>query len=767
MIYLLALASLCWIWVRHQVGVQDRALAIGVSFALANLLLLLLANWLFEVRWVLLSAAVPAACLYRWGERVPALEQGLSRAQWVVMAGLTLLVFGYTNLCQNLWLDDDYWIHVALQGLLARDGLPVLHPFFAEITMSGHYGRDLLIATISRLSGASLFSVSFWHITACQLSSLWLVFGMFRRACSPWTGVLAAGLVFFGIHAGGRAGLLDTYQNNNSLVHLVFLALIYLVVLVFERGSAARVVTCAVGLGVYGIIYETHFGLLGLVVLALLLTTRRFEFAWLGVLALLVCSVQGGPLTKLIQDRLYPDERVLTPGELNQHQVVRLTFPKKELFQIQLARGGYQRLSCAYLCLPDLGPVTRIAPGTPYRPLWSWDVLKIHWLATLLAPLSFWLLWRGRHERPAAAVLGSVFWGLGLTAFLVPGLVHFGPIYEFEYFRWQFAAGLGFAAALAPAFFIGCQPCSRSTRVGLALALLLSTSLAVPGVFIPRALDEWNTSGEWVDPIKPRSTRDWILSHSDNLAGFNYFDLLAASELRRFSRPGERLLVNAPAERPFDIQFESTLAWLSGIRSVGHSLPWADEPVGTPPFHRSAPARVFWRFPSFQLLAQLRVNWVLVRAFGTGANEVRRWLDETDVSGRSALKWRDGDYRLYRVDTAGLERFTQVAAEKSPVLFPGVAEAPTLKGIKAGELVDWKELAGVDPRGLVWAWGFLETGAAADRVDLHEVVSWSGGPSALVTPPSAGSYELVFFQVVGHQLLPTGQVLQVVVEERR
>ena len=747
--------AFCWLLVRRSLAERSPLLAVSLTYSLASLLLLALANTSTDRPAVALTLLLFGGALW-WRQTPPSMTwPEFSRVGWAVLVVACGAVFVYTCLCQNLFLDDDFWIHYPLQGLLESNGLPVLHPFFSEIKMNGHYGRDLLVATAARLLETSLFHSQFWQTVLIQLSCFLTIVGLvYRSSRCELSAVLTPLFIFFGINVGGRGGMLDCFQNNNALAYLITVSLLHLFYLVYEAPSLSRVLTSGLALGTFALVYETHFGLLGLTLLAALLVTRRKEFAVIGALALVLAAVQGGPITGLVKQRLQPSQRVWTPGELNQHQIIKVTFPKKEIFEIQLAHGNYQRRSLVYDLLPDLGALSTISPGTPYRPIWSWDVLMIHWLATVLAPCSLFIIAR---KRPADPV-GLGFWLFGATAYLTPALVHFGPIYEFEYFRWQFAAGFGFAGALgiAAGSFLENKSIPAKT-LGVSFLVLLNIVPCL-SVFFPRLVSTAVAKGTFHDAYWPRSEPDFVLSNKKDLGEFDYFDLLVAYELKSQRKPGHRLLVNAPWAVPEDIHYESTLTAISGVRSVGHSLPWPQEPVGTPPFHRSAPNRVFWVCPSLELLGQLDADWIFLRPGPEPVTSLRAWLNK-----HCQPHWQNGDYRLfYHNKRGGLAPLAGVSSQPS-TLDPPKILGPMGTTWRTSELFTF----GLQEDGRLWAWAFVKRGQSLESVDLHEVVTWRSGPCAGVTPSVSGDFDLHFFEVKDGVLHPTAQRIACQVIERQ
>ncbi len=209
--------------------------------------------------------------------------------------------------------------------------------------------------------------------------------------------------------------------------------------------------------------------------------------------------------------------------------------------------------------------------------------------------------------------VGLSYLAFGLIAYLVPALVDFGPIYEFEYFRWEFAAGFGFATALGVT--LGrVQGKARWPRVtGLVLlGLTLFNLYPFFALRPPMVMTDW-----WFRQYQPRmllplTSERWLRTH-DIALGFYQADREAARYLREHSSPGQRALMSFPTHGKFSILCESTFVGLSGVRMVGHSLPLSTEIVGTPPFHMSAPARTFWSSRDPALLSHLGVEWLYLR----------------------------------------------------------------------------------------------------------------------------------------------------------
>lgn len=750
-------ASLCfflWNFVRRALQVDCGLSALGLTFTLTTLLALEFASASADNAFSLVLLLLAGFALRKRCEASPLVWPKLHPkvAQGAGLLGLCM--FAYLNMCQNQSPDDDFWIHFPLQGQLMTESPPPVHPFFPEIVMNGHFGRDLLIATLSHHLGIGITASSFWLTTLAHLSSYAILIGLvYRGSKSELATVLATLFVFFGMNVGGRGGLLDCWNNNNPLVYLIALSVFSLVHLVYQRSTTVRVVTAGMVLGSLAALYETHFGILGLVLLIGAVVTRRTALAAVGIVALLFACLHGGPIAKLIERRLAPPNEVhLSKGEIAQHQVVELTFPKRELFQIQLASGDYQRRSLVYKLAPNLGAISAISPENVYRPIWSWDVLKIHWLVTFAAPWTlFALLFRFRDP------VGLGFWLFGLVAFMTPAVVSFGPVFEYEYYRWQFAAAFGFAGAfgIAAGRFLEKQPQPFLKRALWALFFLNLAPWII--IFPQRALRSAYADGQLLDPFVCRSEADWILSRSSQLAGFNSTDLAAAKFVREYTKSSQKLFSNGPSAGPLDIHFESTFSGISGRGFVGNSVPWPQEPVGTPPFHRSAPARVFWEIPSVELLDQMGVDIIYFRpgAESEQKNHVREWLEV-----HCEKLWSEGDHALFRHRST--DRPSVVKEASTSVTIPS---GPTLRDLPSKGIVNelYRFILPTEKETL-WAWAFVKPGETTPE-DFREVVTSRGGPSGIQTPPIVGEYELLFFRLEKGVLVPTTARVPFSVEE--
>jgi hypothetical protein len=646
----LALGYLC---ARHWLGRTGWPSVLGESAALAIVLTVIGVNGVYRQigtatyqGWNGLEIAVAVtllvqllAILLLWWRARPQPQPADSAqvmprvASWLLLA-LSALVLFYTNAQQIANPDDDYWIHAPLQGLMRHGNFPPFNPFFSDIAMNGHYGRNLGIVTFSLLSGSDVFMSQHLMTSGIQVITLWLFFAAFTRSSGRWqAGMLATVFVFFGINAGGRGGLIDTMQNNNAFVHLYLALLLSLMVSVWKDEKVAAALLGGLTLGGYAIVYETHFGLVFLTVLSLtpifwwrkaISKKAALLAAAVLLLSLPLAFTQGGPLTDLLerkqQGREHSQAEQLSKGMQNQAQVVKITFPKKELFQILLETGEYQRVAHIYTLDTPLRRLHTPTVERGYAYIWSWDVLKIHFLPLYLFPLSLVVLWRRK------SLAGHFIGAFGVISFLTPALVNFGPIYESEYYRWEFAAALGFSGALGLALAALVEPAEGDAAPFGWVPPILTVSRQGGKLFLVGALTLLNSwaclsfvgarlaqaaAGTPKDWLVFPSTQRWLAQHQ--VLDFDSLDYQAAAWLSQQVQPGDRLLTNFRQENNFSILFESTLTGLTGARCVGHALPLEDEKIGTTPFRQAPAAVAFWQTYLPDPLSQLKADWIFYR----------------------------------------------------------------------------------------------------------------------------------------------------------
>ncbi|MGE0490636.1 MAG: hypothetical protein AB7S38_15635 [Vulcanimicrobiota bacterium] len=579
------------------------------------------------------------------GRLEPGELEGLDSASWIGLFLGVMVVALSSNWGQFTHVDDDFWLHAPLQAHMLAGDFPPRNPYFPELTLRGHYGRDLLVVSVAYLARVTPWFSQMVVTTVTQVLSLLIYFVTFWRFTgSRSQAVLATGFIYLGVNAGYKFGLLEFYQNNTCPVYLVLGLLCYLILLAWQSERLGVAVACGLVLGVYPIVYETHFGLfiLGLVGVNVCLLDRKL--ARLSLVALLVAMLfsltQGGAFTNLAARALGAGPtQPMDQAIQNQSQSVSIHFPKRPFLHLKIAVGEGQQVSSAYRFRPpriffewfDHQP-ERSDPN--YLPLWSWVVLKIHWLALYLAPLTFLELMRTRHRT------GLLFWWFGAFAFLVPGAFDFGPVHEAEYFRWQFAASFGLAAALGMALVTAAvrlagdpelrltseegrfQLEGRTRILGWLPVLLLVWLNTQPGRhFVGQLPERLRTEGGWLRVARlGLSERDWLVRHREALR-FGPADFEASEWLRGKCEPNQRVLVNFNEGDPWAIHFESALAGRTGLWCVGHALPLDSDAIGLPPFRMQPEARALLTEPTLERCRQLDLDWIYLRV-GVNADQV-------------------------------------------------------------------------------------------------------------------------------------------------
>ncbi len=548
---------------------------------------------------------------------------GLSPWQWGVFMTLLSMANFVMRVREGVGPEDDYWIHFPLIALLNRGEFPPPNPFFYDLSLHGHFGRDYLIAVLGWYAGGgeSLLSAQWVFNHLLLISTFFLSFGLGHRAYGVSGGFLTSTFLFFGISVGSRVGLMDTYDNNNLLVYC--LLLLFVAIETRVQRHWASDVFLAFALGIYGIIYETHMLLFLMVLWCGPFLWARAEEGWswrvlirplaLSLGSLAFCALLGGPIQDLTLRALGVRQVEVDHAATYQAQRVEITFPKQKLFQILVGPESYRRLSYVYQ-----GRMFESLHSRPsnsgeeaksdflYVYIWSKDVLLMHWMALYLGfPAGLWLLRRRQPE-------GSCLWLFALFSFLVPGLVDFGPVHEREYFRWEFAAGFGFAGALAillaERWREGQSRWWKVAVVVLAILTTLGGERKINRTFIE--IEKMNPAQrERATSIWYPSPRDWFLG-SQELA--MDAELLEASlALRKLSQPQDRMLTDLDARGHWEIFQESTVCGLAGLRSVGHSSPppWMQD--GIAPFFRTAAWNAFWQTGDPRILPSLRARWIL------------------------------------------------------------------------------------------------------------------------------------------------------------
>lgn len=773
----LATQVLLWIWlfgagflvVRRVLKTADPWLLVGASVPVSLLCVLGLFFPLARILghpkgWILgslmLFVATMVLVVKRRSGKFEDLEPfGFSPFQWACFMTLLTAANLVMHTREVVGPASDYWIHFPLISLLNRGEFPPPNPFFDDLTLHGHFGRDYLVAIIGWYAGdgIDLLKTIWTYYHVLSVSAFFLAFGLGRRVAGTAGGFLMSTFLFFGISVGSRVGMMDTYDNNNLLVYCLILLFVAFETTV-DNGLPGDIFL-GLSLGVYGIIYETHLILFLMTVwfgpLLWRHTGKLHPRAWLRPLmlsmgALVIAACLGGPLQDLALRAAGLREGKVDHAAYYQAQRVQLKFPKEHLFQIMVGPETYRRLSYVYQGKAFEGLQRNSgAAGMSarsdfhYAYIFSPDVLLMHWLALYLGlPAGLWLLRRRCPE-------GQALWVFGVVSFLVPAFFDFGPVHEREYFRWEFAAGFGCAGALAAMLSLLWQKDGRKWKtLVVVLALLVTlggerrinrTMLEIesmPAYKRERALKPWYPS-----------PRDWILNSPELRMTDDMLE--AALKLRFRSSPQDRMLTDIDVRKHWDIHQEATVAALAGLRSVGHVSPPPWMPDGNAPFFRTAGWTAFWQTGDTRILPFLNSSWLYsVHPDKARMLEDKPELTRVDEFGEVSL-WRyEGSLQPSSEQPPPGARVVKIERVSNRELLSEVAQPMrlTLENAPSQEFdlgVEWIPVSGTN------------AGGAIEPLTIR----CEGGKESylhyLVAPLVEGSYRLAF-TINGHPIERVG-----------
>lgn len=735
---------------RRALGLSRWMEAVPIGLALGQALLLLPSN--AALRWAgwsvwppFLAVFFAALVLLIWLLPGKACED-VGKAPAAVLL-LALASFVYAVLLQSQEIDDDYWIHAPIQGLLLKGDFPPRNPFFPDLLLNGHYGRDLLIVIWARLTGLTAYTTQFWVTALLQPLQIFVCYFAVLRGCgSRASGLAATFFLAIGVQVASRAGLWDTLQNNNPVAQLYLLLVFYLLLGCWSRLRQDRawawVVTLGAVLGGLAIVYETHFALCcaaSLVTVGRGLFTSRqpgrvlaASLVVVGLATALACT-QGGPFTELARQFTGQAQKQAHDASISsQSQQVEIHFPKKNLFCLRC--GTLTHLHVKTLPTGNwlYESYQMSDPGEGYLPLWSWAVLGQQSWPFFLSPLVFWVAWRRAHLASLWLVT------LGYVAFWVPLLVDFGPIFEAEYLRWEFAAGLGFAGALGAELGPWLQR-NHSRWQLAAVAALVWMCTANARHNAENLVRLLGLAAAERRPLVVLGAQDWLVSQV--YLDFTRGDWKAAQWLSAHSQLGQSVLLDTPQESSPQALFDSTIGCLTGLRLAGLRLPLGDDMVGIPPYRKRPAVRCYLRSGDPRYLDLDRPDWIFLRRSEATPSPEIIW---ESVAGR----------QIGRLEPLPV-RWPQSVRSEPPGSPPILGELP--QDLHAGQLVQlhWRH---PDSRRLV-----LVAQASGQKPDFEDAIVYPAGSTTgwWAAPYRRGRYDLLAFGWDATGFHPLGVVAQV------
>lgn len=595
----------------------------------------------------------------RTRERLFKFEVGLGESLIVGVGAISVWVA--TNASQMSLIDQDYWLHTPLQRFLLDGMFPPQNPYFLDLRLHGHYGRDLLIACYAAVSGWDTFRAQALLTSFSQALSLWVLYFTCRFHTQSWRQAsLITAFLFLGSNVSYRAGWIDEFVAHASLTHLHWTVLPLFLGFWWKKPDLKSSLWFGVVSGAHALVFTTTF-CTHLVVLFLLSFCAEFHdgsrrrslalvmarakpylksLVWVASVGVLVAIWQGGAVSHWLSGQ--PEA---TQATQNQSQSVEVRFPKSPFLGILKQENDGAR-SCIY----DKRPFDRLYRvlerrgaryDSLYVPIWSWDFLRLHWMTVYLAP------WTGVYLIRRRNYLGLYFWCFGLVSFLTPGLFDFGPVHEYDWLRWVFWTGFGFAAAFATMLGDWLDRAEGRSRIWKAVWVLILTgcnTLAGLSFLVFNTPQNVRIQGGLWNVLGYRlTTPQWLQRQGEFPIGREP-DLAAMDWLRMQGVSKKRILIHFDPPVPNSILFESTLAGRTGAYPIGHRLPTDLEPIGLPPSSLSPQALELLYGTSRAALRVVEPDWIYLC---TSNAELVRRLEELPevVSGYRTL----GEGGLMRV----------------------------------------------------------------------------------------------------------------------
>ncbi|CAN0431909.1 unnamed protein product, partial [Phaeothamnion confervicola] len=178
-----------WVLARRVYQTQVWYSVLGLSIALPCALFLeavnLLCHWIPVSQASYVVSTLMLLCALWLQRRLPTSPIVMPPKKvtlWLVT--FSSLIWVYTTVCQNTSPDDDYWIHTPIEARLAYakeanpGGITIPHPFFPDIQMSGHYGRDLLVAALSSYTHKDVYFTQVWLTSVLSLATFLILYGL-------------------------------------------------------------------------------------------------------------------------------------------------------------------------------------------------------------------------------------------------------------------------------------------------------------------------------------------------------------------------------------------------------------------------------------------------------------------------------------------------------------------------------------------------------------------------------------------------------------
>ncbi|MBQ7502901.1 hypothetical protein IJT93_09395 [bacterium] len=626
-------------------AILDNSLAKAMGLPIGLLFLTVIAH--FGSQWcsyglclaagiILLGAAALILPKPKVANTVPPFTYG----QQLLLLSLALVCIFYVHSTQLTRIASDFWFSYPLTRSLTNGNMPPVHPFFPWMDLNNrNYQWDLIAALSGVLNNDTLRAQWILELTLIVNGILLWAAAIRKISESPAAGALGALFAFVGVNVGGKVGLMDAFDNGDLLIFTSLAVILSLYGDIIQKAglhwpiSKKQILFTAICGGIFGNLCETYLLLVLICFMAgaFLIIRRRQSAARLILTASLACTAGTLLIMALLGSSANFTHRTVKNicglssdvptaavysepdrADAADEHVSRIKFPKKHFLSIRLGSDPYQRYSSSF----------NNAVFRHYRPLlddggysfiFSYRVLLMHWLPTWLAPLTLaWAVYR-------RSTGGYMFGLFALIAYFTPAIIDLGPIQEPQYFRWEFAAGLGFAilTALTAADLwdkiLGFKP---GFRRGLCITLsvifilcnlagaqrlvnnIIISAQCVPGV-ASQILFPWYPPAE-----------EWLLRSHD--LKLNNRDAELGRWLREHAgRENCRVLFAHRKNDHEQLLKCAAINGLAGTLSCEHAFNPAWLPIGTQPYLPNETGLAWQSCQDPAILAGSGVNWLI------------------------------------------------------------------------------------------------------------------------------------------------------------
>ena len=433
-----------------------------------------------------------------------------------------------------------------------------------------------------------------------QVAIILLIYFAARRYVRSYRqAMLGVLFVFVGVQ-GAKSGLLEVFKNNNTFAYLLLFLNVYLYFHALRRRDVGSKIVAIVTFAVYGIVYETHYGVLlasiaalPFIIAVLRRSVRPRYFTITGSIvagSLAIALVQGGLPTDLTRRYFLNsgDSKVVTQDMRGASQEVTVKFPKNGLYLTSWTGENYS--------------------------LFSTQLIREAGTFVAFLPLTACLMLFLRNY------LGIVISLFAILAILIPASVDFGR-FNSESLRFLFFGGMSAAMlfgmtmgmigdALARVRWINKKlPIVATVILFLALEKGVERGFEVFAEAIAAPENFFFNPDAWA--CGPLTLRYGVDRICDSI------DVAAAKKLERIVKRGDVVLDNFyNASVPATLEAKAVLSSFSRayVTGVGIRVSMDDKfPMGVSYFSETGfRATAFWNTLDVDLLRQLKVTYLYV-----------------------------------------------------------------------------------------------------------------------------------------------------------